>query len=70
MELKNGETNLKEYIYIFSGRDQDDLNNGGSNFRYLLQRYSFNKNVISLNDGYEISQAKLNGILILLVLII
>ena len=61
MELKNGETNLKEYLYIFSGRDESDLNSGGSNFRYLLQRYSFNKNVISLNDGYEVSQAKLNG---------
>ena len=39
MELKNGETNLKEYLYIFSGRDESDLNSGGSNFRYLLQRY-------------------------------
>ena len=61
MELKNGETNLKEYLYIFSGRDENDLINGGSNFRYLLQRYSFNKNIISLNDGYEVSQVKMNG---------
>ena len=61
MELKNGDTSLKEYIYIFSGQDEGDIANGGSNFRYLLQKYSFNKNVISLNDGYEVSQAKLNG---------
>ena len=61
MELKKGETNLKEYLYIFSGRDENDLKNGGSNFRYLLQRYSFNKNNISLNDGYEVSQVKMNG---------
>jgi len=61
MELKDGDINLKEYLYIFSGRDEDDLKNGGSNFRYLLQRYSFNKNIIRLNDGYEVSQVKLNG---------
>jgi len=60
MELKNGDTNLKEYIYIFAGQDEGDIASG-SNFRYLLQKYSFNKNIISLNDGYEVSQAKLNG---------
>ena len=60
MELKDGDTNLKEYLYIFSGQDAGDIASG-SNFRYLLQKYSFNKNVISFNDGYEVSQAKKNG---------
>lgn len=61
MELKNGETSLKEYLYIFAGQDEGDIAGGGSNFRHLLQKYSFSKNVIRLNDGYEVSQAKTNG---------
>ena len=59
MELKNENENIKEYIYIFAGQDENDV--GTSNYRMLLHKYAFNNNKFLLDDAYTYKEVKTNG---------
>ena len=49
MEFKNGNTN--EYFYAFLGQHKTDQKDY-KHYYLVLQKYSFTKNKINLNDGY------------------
>ena len=55
--LANNNGNSKEYLFTFIGQEKEDQEY--NNFYLILQKYSFSKNTISLNDGYTV-ETKIN----------
>ena len=52
LEYNDNNDNKNYYLHIFVGQIKEDVHY--TNFYMVLQIYSFSKNIISINDGYQI----------------